>query len=173
MVGKKVEPALGNDVGLQHAHRSGSGIARVGKLAQSLLLALFVHALEGRERHNYLATGLKIPGHVHLVQRLLRKREGNGAHGADVTGYILSGRAISTGNATLQGAIAVEQCHRHAIELQLADIIDLLFSCEFVNAPLPAAKILDTIGVVEREHRSGVLDFGKALFGLSSDTLRW
>src|SRR6185437_8324393 len=56
----EIQPSLRHDVWLKHADGSGGGIARVGKLAQLLPLAVLIHALKSQQRHNDFTTNFKV-----------------------------------------------------------------------------------------------------------------
>ena len=64
------------------------------------------------------------------------------------------------------------QRHGKPVELQLADILDVLLSGQLVDTPLPVAQLLLVVGVVEREHGRRVWNFEKSFARLAADTLR-
>src|SRR5690349_5325617 len=68
-------------------------------------------------------------------------------------------------------AIPVCEGHRHSIELQLAYVINLLLACKVADPTVPIAQLIFVIGVIQREHRAGMLYLCKALFRLASYAL--
>src|SRR5262245_60959535 len=171
-VRKQVQTPLRHDVRLQDANGSSGGIARIGKLGQTLCLAVFIHAFESLERHDDLAADLEILRNARFFERRRRHRERDGAHGADVRGYVLAHRAIAARHAARQFAFLIGQRQGHAVQLELADILDLVAAGQLVDAPVPVAEFFFTEGVVERKHGPRVLDLHKTLARLAAHALR-
>ena len=85
---------------------------------------------------------------------------------------IFSSRAVATRDAALELALVISHRERHAIELQLAHVIDFAAPGKIVNPALPCAKLLLVISVVERQHGRGVADFPESFARLAADALR-
>ena len=171
-VSEEVEPPLRRHVRLQRAHSSRRGIARIGKHRQLLLLALFVHSLERLERHQQLATHLEVAWQAGLVERLVGNRQRNAAHGAHVRRHVFAGRAVAARQAQRQLAVGEAQRQRHAVELQLADVVHLRLAGELVHAPLPVAHFGLAGGLRQRQHRRGVPHLGELFARLAAHALR-
>ncbi len=122
-VREKIEPALRGDVRLQHSYRAGRGIARIGELRQSLLFALVVHALKSGQRHQQFSAHFEVGRQAGLSQCLGRNGERYAAHRAHIESHIFAYRAVAAGDAQRQLAGGKAQGQRHAIELQLADVV--------------------------------------------------
>ena len=170
-VREKIEAALGGDVGLQHSYRAGRGIARVGELRQTLLFALVVHALKGGQRHQQFAAHFEVGRQAGLGQRLGGNGERHTAHGAHVEGHVFAHRAVAAGDAQRQLAAGKAQGQRHAVELQLADVVHARLAAQLVDAPLPIAQLLLAVSVVQRHHGRGMRNFDEALARLAAHAL--
>ena len=144
------------------------GLANFGS---PLLLALLVHALERRERHQHFAAHLEVRRQLGLLSVLAGIVSGT-AHGAHVGRDVLADRAVAARDAQRQPAAFEAQRQRHAVQLQLADVLDVRLAAQLVDAPLPVAQFLFVVGVVEREHRRGVRHLDEALARLAAHALR-
>src|SRR5579859_499690 len=71
----------------------------------------------------------------------------------------------------LQPAILISQCQGHAVELQFADVVDVLAATQFMDSALPGAQLFFVVGVVERQHGRGVAHFDEALARLAAHAL--
>ncbi len=170
-VGEVVEAALGGDAGLELADGAGGGVARIGKSGQALLLAVFVHFLESRQRHEQFAADFEIwrnPGFLQLsigmesgMERTVR------------TLSVTSSPMVPSPRVMPRTSLPslVEQGQRHAVELQFADIVDVFAAAEFVDAAFPVAQLVFAVSIVEREHGRGVRRFDEALARLAADAL--
>src|SRR6185437_3851854 len=79
-IAEELESPRRGDARIQHPHRAGRGIARVGEARQLLLLALLVQALECGARHEHLAAHLEIRRkagrrsiHAERMERMVRR----------------------------------------------------------------------------------------------------
>ncbi len=148
-VGEEIQPALGHDVGLQHADGPRSGVARVSELGQTLRFAIFIHPLKRGQRHDYLAPDFKILGDAGLFQRGRGNCQRHRAHGAHIGGHVLAHRAVTTGNAAFQASLRVRQRQGHAVQFQLADVLNLVGPSQLAHAPVPVAQLLLVVCVVQ------------------------
>jgi hypothetical protein len=169
-VGVEVEAALGGDGGVEHAHASGGGVARVGEAGEPGGLALLVQPLEGLGGHDDFAAHLELRRQPRFFQRRRRDGERHGADGAHVGGDLLAHLAVAAGQSQGQLRLAlllrvglVAQGHGEAVQLEFADAGDFLVPAEFVDAALPVAQFLRGVGVVQREHGGGVRQLDEAL----------
>ncbi len=153
------------------ADGAGGGVARVGENGQALLLALLVHFLEGGDGHQHFAADFEIGGNPGFLQLVQRNRKRNRTHRAHVQGDVFADGAVAAGDAADQLAILVVQGQRHAVELQFADVVDVVAAAEFMHAALPVAQFVLAVGVVEREHGRGVRRFDEAFARLAADAL--
>ena len=101
-----------------------------------------------------------------------RNGKRNGSHGAHVEGDVFAGSAVAAGNSADQFAIFVMQGQRHAVELQLANIVDVFTPAKFVDSPFPVAELVFAVGVVQREHGRRVRRLEEAFAGLAAHALR-
>src|SRR6185312_4830844 len=120
-VGKKFETPAGGDPRVKLPNGPGGGVARVGKLRQSLLLLLFVHALERRCGHEQLSAYLEVLRQTCLLQLLWGDIQRNAANGAHIRGYIFADRSVASRDSQGKGSGLEPQGHRHTVELQLAN----------------------------------------------------
>ena len=171
-VGEIIQAPLCRDARLKLAHCSRRRIARIRERGQALLLAVVVHLLKRRNRHQHFATNFEIRGDASPLQLFRRNRKRHRAHGAHVGGYVFANRTVAAGDAANQLAGFVTQGQRHAVELELADVFNVVSSAEFVHAALPIAQLFFAVGVVEREHGRGVWGFDESLARLAAHALR-
>ena len=62
----------------------------LANLAQTLALALLIHALKGGERHDDLAAHLKVRRYAGILQSLRRDGQRDRAHGAHIGGHVFA-----------------------------------------------------------------------------------
>ena len=127
-VGEIVEAALRGDAGLELADGAGGGVARVGENRQAFLFALVVHFLEGGDGHEHFAADFEIGGDAGFLQLVQRDGKRDGANRAHVQGDVFADGAVAAGDAADQFAILVVQGQGHAVELQFADVVNVLAS---------------------------------------------
>ena len=94
------------------------------------------------------------------------------AHGAHVQCHILARVAIAARDAAHQLAVFIAQRQRHAIQLELTHILNVLAPAEFMHAPLPIPQLFFAVGVVERKHWHGMRNFDESLARLATNALR-
>ena len=136
------------------------------------MFALFIHFLEGGDGHQHFAADFEIGGNPGLLQLFQRNGKRDRTHRAHVQGDVFADGAVATGDAADQLAILVVQGQRHAVELQFADVVNVLAAAEFVHAALPVAQFVLAVGVVERQHGRRVRRFDESLARLAADALR-
>ncbi len=103
------------------------------------------------------------------------KRMGNVFDRTDVRRYVLARRAVATCCGAHQTAIAILERDAEAINLQFGDVRHR--SLEIAEpATKPFVKFLQfvfVIGVVQAEHRLGMLDRGEAFGDSAAGALSW
>ncbi len=97
-VGKKAQWALGGDSGVELAHGTGSGVARVDKGFFALLTGGNALALALVQRLKVVAAHIDLPAHFQHRWNPLGQPQGNLANGADVLGHVLARFAITPGS---------------------------------------------------------------------------
>ena len=122
-------------------------------------------------RHEHLAAHFEIGRDPGLLQFVPRDGKRDRAHRAHVQGDVFADGAVAAGDAAHQFAVFVMQGQRHAVELQLAHIVDVFAPAEFVHAALPVAQLVFAVSVVQREHGRGVRRFEEAFAWLSAYAL--
>ena len=159
------------DAGFELADRAGGGVARVGEYCQSLLLALVVHFLKAAMGISISPRTSKVGGNPGFLQLVQRNGKRDGAHRAHIQGDVFADGAVAARDAADQLAILVVQGQRHAVELQFANVVDVVAAAQFVDAAFPVAQFVLAVGVVERQHGRGVRRFEESFARLAADAL--
>ncbi len=111
-------------------------------------------------RQDDLAANLEGLREVRGGEFLRADAEGDGLDGADVRGDVFADGAIAAGEPAGEvgralGSGLVVEGEREAVELEFADVADLLGAGQgLLNALAPGAEVDLVVGVVEREHRA-------------------
>ncbi len=159
-------PAGGNG-GIELAQAAGGGVAGVGEDRLSGLLPLAVQSLEIMQVHVDLAADLEQRRIIPL------QHQRHGWHGLQIFSDLLAGCAVPPGGAELQPAIAINQLDRHPVHLQLADIIERLFTVQKTpGAGIELAHLRGIEGILQGEHGEGVADRFEFLQRRGTDPLR-
>src|SRR5205807_305635 len=102
------------------AHRAGGGVARVRERRLVARDPFTVRRLERRGGQVDLAT------HVDATSDLLAEREGDRLDRSEVRGDVLADRAVAARGALGEPAVDVREVDREPIDLQLADVADVV-----------------------------------------------
>ena len=81
-------------------------------------------------------------------------------------------RTVATRDTAYQLSVFVVQSQRHAIELQLADVFDVLPPSELVYAALPTAQLFFAVCIVERKHWLRMHDLREFFRRLAANAMR-
>ena len=171
-VREKIESPAGGDFWIELPHRSGSCIARVGELRQSLLLLLFVHAFERRVGISNSPRTSNFSGKPAFFN----------FWGATYNGMLRMVRTLAVTSSPMvpsprvmpsaEGSRLKTQRHRHSVQLQLANVVHLGCAGELVNPPLPIAQFGLAGSLRERQHGRRVRHAGELAAGFATDPLR-
>src|SRR5207244_13339634 len=88
--------------------------------------AVRIQLLEGANWHEKFAANLEIQRHTCLLEHLFGNRQGNRAHGAYVRRDVFARSAIAASQAADQAAVFVLERQRHAVQLELANVLTSL-----------------------------------------------
>ena len=181
-IGEERQRAAARHRRIELPQRSGRAVARV---RQQLLVALQrrrVPCLEGLARHVDLAADLEHRRGRRVAGAQLQRHR---AHLAQVGGDVLAGGAVAAGGALHEHAVLVAQADRQAVELGFhrehrRGDAELLLDAAFEVGDLGIAHAVVRIlghargleGVGQRQHRDGVVDFGKTAVGPDADGAR-
>ena len=108
-----VERAGGDEFRVELLEGAGGGVAGVDEGGLAGLVALLVEAGEVGAGHEDLAADLE------ERRGAVREAEGDAADGADVLGDVVARRAVAAGQGVVEGAVAVNDADRHAVDLRL------------------------------------------------------
>ena len=154
-------------LGSSMQHRAGRDIAAVGEQLVSFLGLLLIQAHQVGVGHVDLAAHFQDRRHVRAMQL-----ERYAQHGADIVRDIVADNAITTRGPVLETALLVHERYGDAVDLQLDDPLDRFAGQELRDAPPVLAQFVDAVGVVDREHRPGMLDLRERIDRLIADALR-
>ncbi len=135
------------------------------------MFALLIHFSEGGNGHEHFAADFEVGGDSGFLQLVQRNGKRDGPDRAHIQSDVFADRPVATGDTANQFATLVMQGQGHAVELQLADIVDVLTTAQFAHAAFPVAQFVLTVGVVERQHGRGVWRFEEPFAGLAPDPL--
>ncbi|MNQ56612.1 hypothetical protein D3C85_707420 [compost metagenome] len=169
-VGEEGQGALGRDLRVFLAQRTGGEIARVGVGAAALGLGGGVEGVEGVVGGIDLAPDLDDVGPARAGQ--LR---GDTVERAQVGGHVLAGLAVAARGALDQNALLIAQAGGQAVDLGLGDEGDGLVARQLEeagDAGHEVAHLAFVKGVVQRQHWDAVADLGELAGDGGSDPLR-
>jgi len=156
----------GGDPGVKLTQRSRRSVARIGEERLAPFLPLPVQSGEFTDAEDHLAADLK-PARNRIIEF-----EGNRFDRPEVAGDLLAGVAVAAGGAEGEEAVDIDQLDGQAVELGLADILDLFVAAEgAAGALVESEKLLLVQGVVEAEHGHSVGCGGEGLRGGAADAL--
>jgi hypothetical protein len=168
-VAEHLQRPLGRQPRVELADRPRGRVARVHERRLARLRAALVERREVGQGHVDLAAHLEQRRGVLNPQRDRRDR-------AQVVGDVLADLAVAAGGAPLELAVAVEQRHRQAVDLRLADerevrVLDALAGQVVAHPRHPGAQLLLRAGVGQGEHGLQVLDLLQLGDRLAADPL--
>ena len=166
-VQERLQVAAGGDLGVELAHAAGAGVARVHVRGPAGGLHLPVQLLEAGQREVDLPPDLELLGQP--PGRADRQRDA--ADRAHVGGHVLAGEPVAAGGGAHQAPVAVRQAHRQAVDLELADVRDLVAG-DGPDPLVPGPDLLLLERVLEAEHRPAVLDLDELAARLAAHPLR-
>ena len=168
-ISEKAQGPLGCNLGVELAHGTGSGIARIDKGFLVFGASGYFLALPLIERFEIVAAHVNFTAHLQVWRRICGQAQGNLPNGADVVRHIFTPSAIAPGGGLDQHMLGVAQADGQAVKFQLGHIgqrrIGLaaleLFSHPLIEQPRP---LLTDVGLgLDAEHGHFVLDAGKGL----------
>ncbi len=172
VVREKIQPPRRSDRGIENAHGSGRGIARVHKNLSACQLLLPVQRLKRLARHQHFAAHLEIGGQSGLFQcrriDLQRYRANRFYIGSDV----FAGRSIAARHAAHKFSASVLQRNTQTIEFVLGNIFDLFLANAFTHAPVEVAQRVVRKRVVEAQHCPRMLHRLETFAGCAADANR-
>ena len=154
LVGPEPQVPAGGDLGVLLPQRTGARVPGVGEEAQAGLALALVQLLERGRGHVHLAPHLEHGG------RVAGQPLGDDGDGADVLGHVLPHHAVAPGRAPHVPPVLVQQRAGDAVDLQLADVVDVLGDVA-LHPLAPRHQLVEGEGVVERHHRDAVADLGE------------
>ena len=166
LVAGQVQPPPGDVPAVQQAHRAGR---RVAGIRVELLAGRFALLVQGRE---HAAAHVRLRPYQQPRRRSRRQPQRQRADRPRVDRHEIPDPAVAARRRLGQHAVLVEQRERHAVDLQLADEVDLRVRHQPLEPPDPFLEFAVVVGVVEREHRRLVFDLLEALGGLAAHPLR-
>src|ERR1700704_5973983 len=170
-VTKIIEPPLRCNIGIELPHRTSGEIARISKSCESVALAFFIQLLESRRRHEQFAAHLEIRRDSCLLQFFFEDRKRNRADGAYIQGDIFTYGTVAASDPAHQLPVVVAERERHAVQLELANVVHVLAAAELVYAPFPRPQFFFAVSVVERQHGRGVAYLDKSFTRLATHPL--
>jgi hypothetical protein len=173
LIDERAQPPAGHQRRLEVPQRPGCSVARILKQRLSRLFAFGVHAIERLTREIDLAADLDAAG-----RSVAAEPQRNRPDGAHVRGDLLSPHAVAARGGAHQTSVGIGQRDADAVDLQLRDIVDGVDPHPFLlqtpsHALVEGAQFVFRIGVVETEHRLGVLDGLEGGGDAAADALRW
>ena len=166
-IGEKTERPRGGDHRVLLAQGAGGRVARIGENGCARLLLPLVELQEVGLGHVDLAAHLGDLRHVPALELLRHVMQR-----ADVGGDVFAFGAVAARRGGDQSAVLVAQRHRQAVDLRLSAEVDLVVVGQFEEAADAADEVDHVLlgeGVVERQHRHRVADFGEAARGRGAD----
>src|SRR5690606_12005890 len=155
-VHQHVQRAGGGHARVLLPQRTGRRVARVGEGLVAGGHQAGVELLELLHREEDLAPDLHQVGHL-----LAGEPVGDLRDGADVGRDVLTGAAVAAGRRAGEAAPLVGEVDGQAVDLELAQEVELLVAQLPVDALDPGGEILVVEGVVQGEHARAVLDGGE------------
>src|SRR5207249_8688542 len=128
------EVAFRRRLRIELPHRAGGRVARIREERLAALGALLVRRVERGGRQVHLAADVEAS-----LQRLA-ERERYGAERAQVRGHVLAGEAVAPRRALHEPAVLVREVDREPVDLQLADVADLVAAERFADALVERAR---------------------------------
>ena len=171
-VGEIIEASRGGYGGVEHAQRTGGGVARIHESQLFGGQALGVEALEGAAGHDHFAAHFECVRHAGGGRRRGVDRQGQRTDSSGVGGDDLAGHAVAAGETDGEAASAVAHRHRDAVELEFADVNEGFDSGQLARAAVEVPQLLFVESVVEAEHCRGVLGFLRSRARRAADPLR-
>ena len=152
-VHQHVQRPGGRDAGVLLAQGSRGGVAGVGERRLAGLDERGVEVGERLDREVDLAADLhpgRVVGAGEPVRDVLDR--------LDVVGDVLAGAAVAAGERPHQAAVLVEQVDGEAVDLQLAEVVEVGAVGVARDARRPGGQLLGAEAVVEAQHPLEVVD---------------
>ena len=158
LVDEEGQRSGGGDARVELAQRARRGVARIDEERLALLLPAGVDAGEVGAAEEDLAPHLQPGGQGGRPGRRGSELERQRAQGAEVGGDVLPHLAVAAGGPFGELAVGVDQLHRQAVELGLADVVHLVRAEDLVDPGVELGQLLVGEGVGQAEHRAAVGD---------------
>ncbi len=162
----EAQPALGDDLGIEHFERAGRRVAGVGEGNFTSGAAQLIEPDQLGIGHVHLAA------HFEERRGAMLERERDFADGSQVRGDVVAALAVAAGRAENHDSVFVAQRYRDAVDFELDDIADFLAGIEpFAHPDIPFLDLVVGIRVVDRKHGHGVADRFESFERLAADAL--
>lgn len=143
------------DRGVLLPQRARRRVARIGERELAVLHQAGVERLEVGHPEEHLTAHLEHGGNGVLVAGRQPLRDV--LDGARVQRHVLTGAAVAAGGGAFQSAVAVDQRQRHPVDLQFAQIVNVVADLG-ADAHRPGNQLVGVEGVVQRQHALEVVD---------------
>jgi hypothetical protein len=147
--------------------RAGRGVAGIRERCPARLDQLGVELLEAGDREEHLAAHLE-----EVRQAGAPQPAGDVGERAQIGRDVLAGAAVAAGRAAHQPAVVVEQRHREAVDLELAEVRRVVGADLALHPGRPGAQPFEGERVVQTHHPLEVLDRGEQRGDAPGDLLR-
>ena len=169
LVDENIQVPPGHHTRIKGSQGSCRGVARIGEERLPILLPLPIEFLKGVQRQEDLPSHLDLPPLPLVAKR--RHLERHRPYGADVGSDILAPEPVASGDSPNQRSVFEGQGQAEAVDLELADKSGLAPRGRLPNAPVIVQQLAFPVGIVQAQHREGVLHRRQPLGGLASHPL--
>ena len=121
-ISEKAQGPLGGDGGIELAHRTGRGVARVHKGLGRLVASGHARAHALVQRLEIVAAHVDLATHLQHRRRIARKPQRDLAQRADVLRHVFARFTIAARGGLHQHAVFIAQADGQAVELGLGDV---------------------------------------------------
>ena len=170
LVDEDIQVAARHHAGIQCSQGSGRGVARIGEQGLPLVLPFPIQLLKGVQRQEDLPSHLDRPPFAPLAAQS-RHMERHRPYGTNVGGDVLAPQSVASGDSPNQRSILEGQGQAEAVDLELTDEAGPAARGRLLDPPVKVQQLAFRVGIVQAQHREGVLHRHHSLGGLPSDPL--